>query len=430
MSNYYAEITIPRPPLHAKQREIFKSKSKRIMMCMGRRFGKTFIEGTKATDAASKGKRVIYAAPTADQTATFWTVCTMLMRDLIDAGIVYVHNTNHIMKLPNGGFIRARTAWTPDAFRGDYADLFIFDEFQDMAEIIWEAVASPMLMDNDGVAMFSYTPPGLKKSTLSKAIDFQHAPKLMKWAEQQPDWDTFRGTSWDNPILSRAGLERRRDEARRFGGNHELYYRTEIMAEDLDAVPGAFWNREMIQHTSYSDDPPEYSMVVVAIDPAFAGSGTAGIIVVGSYYKGTVRHYEVIADYSIDGSLPQYGSNPFFWTNAARQAYAYHNANAFVVETNHGGESVVRALQNSALNDGDAQYPVAAVRASEGKDARAEPIATLYSMGLVKHHPDLGELETEMCSWVKGSRRSPNRLDAAVWGVAYLSESFKMGFVA
>ena len=69
--------------------------------------------------------------------------------------------------------------------------------------------------------------------------------------------------------------------------------------------------------------------------------------------------------------------------------------------------------------------PLRTVHATRGKYLRAEPVATLYAQGKVKHvDPPLAELEDEMCDFgLDGlsSGRSPDRLDALVWAVTELS---------
>ncbi len=74
-------------------------------------------------------------------------------------------------------------------------------------------------------------------------------------------------------------------------------------------------------------------------------------------------------------------------------------------------ETTIRSTEGGLL------VPVVFVRASRGKVIRAEPIASLYQRGLVHHYGNFDKLEDEMCTWVPGERRSPNRLDALVWAV-------------
>lgn len=57
--------------------------------------------------------------------------------------------------------------------------------------------------------------------------------------------------------------------------------------------------------------------------------------------------------------------------------------------------------------------------------ARAEPVATLYARGRVRHCGRFAALEDEMCGLVagggyQGPGRSPDRADALVWAVSEL----------
>ena len=64
--------------------------------------------------------------------------------------------------------------------RGDFADLLILDEWQLMNESAWEDVGAPMLLDNNGDAIFIYAPPSLKFRSVTKARDPLYAAKMFK----------------------------------------------------------------------------------------------------------------------------------------------------------------------------------------------------------------------------------------------------------
>ena len=90
-----------------------------------------------------------------------------------------------------------------------------------------------------------------------------------------------------------------------------------------------------------------------------------------------------------------------------------------VVEVNQGGE-----MARAVLHEADSAVPVTAVRASRGKWLRAEPVATLYEQGRVRHAGSFPALEDEMCDFALDglpSGRSPDRLDALVWAVSALT---------
>ncbi len=162
----------------------------------------------------------------------------------IDAGIFYKNETDHIIELVGTEQrIRAKTAYNADTLRGDYADLLILDEFQLMSEDTWDAVGAPMLLDNDGDAVFIYTPPSLHSRSATKARDPQHAAKLFKKAAEDTSgrWATFTFSSHENPHLSKSALEEITSDM------SALAFRQEILAEDIDEAPGALWTRKVIE---------------------------------------------------------------------------------------------------------------------------------------------------------------------------------------
>ncbi len=72
------------------------------------------------------------------------------------------------------------------------------------------------------------------------------------------------------------------------------------------------------------------------------------------------------------------------------------------------------------VHTADATVPVKLVHASRGKHTRAQPVASLYERGQVKHCVRSDELEDQMCTWVPGED-SPDRLDALVWLLTHLA---------
>ncbi|PYU29200.1 MAG: hypothetical protein DMG31_18170 [Acidobacteria bacterium] len=207
------QVELKRP--HARQQAFLRSKAKRKVIRAGRRSGKTTGVAILAVEAFLQGRRVLYAAPTMEQTGQFWKEVKTALAPLIDAGIYSKNETEHIIELVGSDqSIKAKTAWNADTLRGDYADLLILDEWQLMDETAWEDVGAPMLLDNNGDAVFVYTPPSLRSQALSKARDPRHAAKMYKEALKkqqvaaaegvQPRWEVFHFTSHDNPYISQA----------------------------------------------------------------------------------------------------------------------------------------------------------------------------------------------------------------------------------
>lgn len=197
--------------------------------------------------------------------------------------------------------------------------------------------------------------------------------------------------------------------------------RQELNAEDLTDVEGALWTHELInQHRWPADrELPHFTSVLVAVDPASTSKETsdeAGIVVVAKApcnCKGESQiHAFVLADYTKRGTPEQ-------WSRIAIDAWARHHADAIVSEVNQGGD-MVGTIIGYAASERKIAVPHRTVWAADGKQVRATPIQMLYEQGRVHHVGNVPLLEDEMTTWIPGQGRSPNRIDALVWGVTEL----------
>ena len=108
------------------------------------------------------------------------------------------------------------------------------------------------------------------------------------------------------------------------------------------------------------------------------------------------------------------------------------DADDIVVEVNFGGDMATEVIKQAAerihqRGERDRNMiRIKEVSASRGKVMRAEPISLLYEKGRVLHRRGLDQLESEMMAfsreWDRAVDGSPNRLDAAVWGLTRLSK--------
>lgn len=100
--------------------------------------------------------------------------------------------------------------------------------------------------------------------------------------------------------------------------------------------------------------------------------------------------------------------------------YELYDADAIVAETNQGGdmiETILRLLKFKGK--------FVKVTASKGKFARAEPASALYEQNLIGHGEGMGDLEAELMTYVPYTgKKSPDRLDSAVWLLTYLFDLF------
>ena len=465
------DVRIPRP--HPQQERIIASKSKRKVIRAGRRGGKTIGAGIGAMQAFLKGKRVLYTAPTDDQVQSFWKVVTDSLRPLIQKGIlrkseeqkVIEWNLDRFPNQPTKARIRAKTAWNADTLRGDYADLLIMDEFQLMNEDAWEVVAQPMLADNGGDCWFIYTPVGVGK-TKSQAKDPRYARKLYQKAAKSATWTTFTFTSYENPHVNHQALNEMSEDMT------SMAFRQEILAEDIDEIPGALWRRDFIEPFRMKEIPEGVDLVriSVGVDPTGSHENECGIVAGG---RGTDLHGYILDDASCKGSTMD-------WGKAVIECCDRNDADRIVVEINYGGQmcrevlevvqadkmhwlhraiitvkskeeanSFTRAIGNDENLVDDAlkshydeetekkireyveiykvkNYYIKDVHASRGKVVRAQPVAARYEKGQMHHVGSFPLLEDEYCSWVPDrGDLSPNRLDAAVWTMTDLLVGYR-----
>jgi len=167
---------------------------------------------------------------------------------------------------------------------------------------------------------------------------------------------------------------------------------------------GALFKIEWFKYST----SPIYDKVIVALDPSGTShdkSDACGIVVVaqrGNFY------------YILDDQTAV--MSPGAWAAKSIQLYEKYKANYIVAETNFGADMIKTIIKQI-----EPSIPIRDVHASRGKLIRAEPIAALYEQGLVYHVKRFPELEYEMTTYTGDPKqKSPNRLDAAVWGVSSL----------
>jgi phage terminase large subunit-like protein len=203
-----------------------------------------------------------------------------------------------------------------------------------------------------------------------------------------------------------------------FAGINAIYARSplgrqELLGELIEETEGALWSRADIERV-IRPAPETFERIVVGVDPPAGEGETAaacGIVVVGAVGNGFRRRVWVLADRTVQGA------SPHLWARRVIEAAREFDVDKVVAEVNQGG-ALVRAL----LEVVDPGVPVSEVRATRGKRARAEPVATLYQTGRVFHAERFPALEDQMCAFgVHGSLRgSPDRVDALVWAITAL----------
>ncbi|NJA59176.1 terminase large subunit domain-containing protein [Streptomyces sp. NEAU-H3] len=169
----------------------------------------------------------------------------------------------------------------------------------------------------------------------------------------------------------------------------------------------------------------DLSRIVVAIDPSGGAGGTndeTGIVAAGRAEGGKLQDNQY---YVLDDRSGRHGANA--WGREACQVAIELRADAFVIETNFGGDMTRQVLiqawqelERQGLTGGMTMPRIIEVVAKQGKRLRAEPIAQLYEQGLVHHVGEWAALETQMVTWLPGMD-SPDRMDAAVHALTELA---------
>lgn len=234
--------------------------------------------------------------------------------------------------------------------------------------------------------------------------------KAMKALISDPDTVVTNGSTYENcENLSKKFIQ---EIERHYAGTR--LGRQEIEGDLIDDIDGALWKRDWIENGRVAKHP-ELKRIVVALDPPATSAETsddpaeAGIVVAGI---GVDDHGYMLADYSRIGT-------PNEWASAALDAYVLFAADAIVGEVNNGGEMVGAIIRNIAKDRKMGRISYKAVRATRGKQLRAEPISSLYQRGLIHHAGVFPDTEDQQCNWIPGEK-SPDRLDANVWAFTEL----------
>jgi phage terminase large subunit-like protein len=299
---------------------------------------------------------------------------------------------------PNGAIATLFSADEPERLRGPQHDAAWCDELASWRyPEAWDMLMFGLRLGADPRVVVTTTP---RPTRLLRELIFD--PTVL----------VTRGSTHENrtnlaPVF--LGQIVRKYEGTRLG-------RQELDAELLEDVPGALWNRGMIE-AARASVAPLLTRVVVAIDPAVSsteGADETGIIVAGKD--------EVGCGWVLTDASGRY--QPTEWAKTAISAYRAHNADRIVAEVNNGGDMVEATLR---MIDPNASF--AAVRASRGKVTRAEPVAALYEQGRVRHLGSFPQLEDQMCAFTREPQRdfgtssvgySPDRVDALVWALTEL----------
>jgi PBSX family phage terminase large subunit len=197
------------------------------------------------------------------------------------------------------------------------------------------------------------------------------------------------------------------DAAERTKSENLHRYNHLFLGEWLDDAEGMLWNREIINRSRVTVSP-RLVRVIVAIDPAASSnmdSDETGIVVCGIDANKN--------GYLIEDLSGKYTPNQ--WGSLASQTAERVQADCIVAEKNQGGDMVTAVIRQYNQNT-----RVKLVTATKGKYVRAEPIYSMYEQGRIYHLGEFPILENQMITFDPDKGKSPDRVDALVWGFTEL----------
>lgn len=313
---------------------------------------------------------------------------------------------------PNGNTATCFTADEPDGLRGPQFHYAWADEIA-----AWRQspdAAGMTSWDNLRVACRLGSSPQIICTTTPKRVPMLYS--LLTEAEKTGRVVVSRGSTLDNAgNLSATYLD----------AITGVYAGTRLAAQELfgemlSDVEGALWTIELLERSRETVFPSGTPLRVVGVDPSVAENprDECGIVVCASsgerdLYK---RHAWVLEDASIHGSPEQ-------WANKVVDMARKYSC-PVVAEVNQGG-----ALVTNAILAIDPSIKVLEVHSKFGKALRAEPVTLAYEQGRIHHVNYLPDLESQMCAWIPGEGKSPDRVDALVHALTALIIKPPPGFV-
>ncbi len=210
------------PRLHEGQQKVRDSEARWKILCAGRRFGKTRLGVQMCLEVALKGGRAWWVAPTFSIARVGWRDIAASAKSFPREIEPNVSLANMQIDLPNGGSIAVRSADNPQRLRGEGLDFLVMDEAAFVKPEVWQEVLRPTLTERKGSALFISTPIGRNNWFYD----------LWEVAEDADNWERFRFSTTDNPMIDPEEVEAARKEV------GSIVFAQEYLAEFVDAGQG------------------------------------------------------------------------------------------------------------------------------------------------------------------------------------------------
>lgn len=403
MTNKY----VPKlPPLHEGQLKVAKSEARWKILCAGRRFGKTRLGVQLCMEVALKGGRAWWVAPTFSIARVGWRDIAASAKSFPREIEPTVSLANMQIDLANGGSIAVRSADNPQRLRGEGLDYLVMDEAAFVKPEVWAEVLRPTLTERKGSALFISTPIGRDNWFFD----------LWENADEAENWERFRFSTTDNPMIDPEEVESARKEV------GSIVFAQEYLAEFVDAGQGML-------------KPEWMNYYIIAPDPA----GNLKCIVDGSeYYLNALPKYGVVdlatttnkdSDYTVITSFAQTPDNRLLVLDMVRQKMegpdiipaikrAIHKNKLQYVGIERQGfqTTIIQMAQRAGIR-------VRNLKTDKDKVTRALPLAARMEAGevfLLRDTHWLPEVEREIMTFPAGAH--DDIIDTLSYGVQLLQD--------
>lgn len=325
----------------------------------------------------------------------------------------------------NGYVMKCYSAEEPDALRGPTLSTLWADEFASLKTVT--GTDGLTAFDNALFALSAQVPGDRPRGIITTTPRRVAAVrKVLAESKAHPrDYVVTNGTLMDN--IDNLDATTVRELLTKYAG-------TALGSQELDGVlisdvEGAPFKSTIFEATRIAsiEECPAFGKVVIAADPS-TGDGTkdeCGISVVAIsaapiltpiQHKGltimrALKHIYILEDASIAGP-------PDVWASRVSNKAEEYETNTVVAEGNQGGEMVKTTIRSVNPN-----LRVKIVHARVGKHSRAEPVASLFAQKRAHLVGEQALMEDQATTFTHDSKDSPDRMDAMVYGVAFLEPS-------
>jgi len=232
--------------------------------------------------------------------------------------------------LKNGSIYQIVGSDNPDSLRGAGIKGAVFSEFAEQDPRVWGTI-QPMLLENNGFAMFNFTPKGQN-----------HAYELYKMAQKMPDvWHSEIKTAEETGVFTKEQLEQVKAEILSEGKTLD-FFNQEFLCSFNNPIEGAYYSKiidDLDKQGRIGNYPWERQLPVSTFWDL--GVGDATTIWFAQFIRNEIRIIDYIEDNNkgLDSYIKEVKDKPYIY----QDHYAPHDI--VVREFSNGKSRIETALE-------------------------------------------------------------------------------------